>query len=223
MNYSVLVNSPIFRGIAENDIYSLITDANCRFRTYNEGSVIALRGEEISSLMIVLEGEVSGEMADLTGKVIKIEDVRAPMALAAAFIYGPGSRYPVNVIAKTNTNLLVIDRKDFMTLMQKDKRVLQNYLSVVCGKALFLSDRLHFMSFRTIKGKLAGYILSLPPSGTDTVIIDKTQQELADYFGVARPSLARTLAGMADEGLISILKKEIRIADRQALIALTAE
>jgi len=222
MNFSILVNSPIFRGIAEEEIYSLITAANCRFRTYNEGAVIALRGEEIKSLMTVLSGVVSGEMVDLTGKVIRIEDVKAPMALAAAFIYGPGSRYPVNVLAKTDTNLLVIDKSDFMAMMQKDKRVLNNYLGVVCGRALFLSERLHFLSFRTIKGKLAGYILSLPVQAGDRAVFDKSQQELADYFGVARPSLARTLSEMTDEGLIVVKNREIHILSRQALVELTA-
>jgi len=223
MNYSVLVKSPIFKGIDEDEIYRLITAANCKFRTYNDGTLIALRGEEINSLMIILSGEVSGEMQDMTGKVIRIEDMKAPMALAAAFVYGPGSRYPVNVLAKTDTNLLVIDKSDFMIMMQKDKRVLNNYLGVVCGRALFLSDRLHFLSFRTIKGKLAGYILSLPVQSGNKVVFDKSQQELADYFGVARPSLARTLSGMMDDGLIVVKNREIHILDRQALVELTSD
>jgi CRP/FNR family transcriptional regulator, dissimilatory nitrate respiration regulator len=223
MKYSALVNSPIFRGIGEDEIYSLITGANCKFRTYNEGAVIALRNEEIHSLMIVISGEVRGEMVDLSGKIIKIEDVKAPMALAAAFIFGPGSRFPVNVVANVDTDLVVIGKSDFMTMMQKDKRVLQNYLSVICGKASFLSDRLRFLSFRTIRGKLASYILSLASSDNNKVLIDKTQQELADYFGVARPSLARALGGLQDDNFLKVKNREIEILDRGALIRLTEE
>lgn len=223
MKYSVLVNSPIFKGLGEDEIYNLITAANCKFRTYREGSVIAIRDDEILSLMIVLAGEVRGEMLDMTGKLIKIEDVRAPMALAAAFIYGPRNRFPVNVVANTDTDMLVIDKGDFMELMQRDKRVLQNYLSVICGKASFLSDRLRFLSFHTIRGKLASYILSLTKPDEVKVVLDKTQQQLAEYFGVTRPSLARALAGMQDDTLISVKNKEVIILNRDALLRLTEE
>jgi CRP/FNR family transcriptional regulator, dissimilatory nitrate respiration regulator len=223
MKYSVLVNSPIFRGIGEEDIYNLITGANCKFRTYNEGAVVALRNEDIHSLMIVLSGEVRGEMVDLSGKIIKIEDIKAPMALAAAFIFGPGSRFPVNIVANVNTDLLVIDKSDFMTMMQKDIRVLRNYLSVICGRASFLSDRLHFLSFRTIKGKMANYILSLASADNNKVVLEKTQQELADYFGVARPSLARALGGLQADKLLKVKNREVEILNRAALIKLTEE
>ena len=88
MKYPVLLNSPIFRGISENEIENLISTVNCKFRTFRSGSVIALNNDEIRSLMIVLSGEVRGEMVDAAGRVIKIEDIFPPMALAAAFILG---------------------------------------------------------------------------------------------------------------------------------------
>lgn len=223
MKYQVLLNSPIFKGIQEAEIDELLTAANSKFRTYRSGSIIALGEDEISSLMIVLSGEVRGEMVDMTGKRIKIEDIKPPMALAAAFIYGPGSRFPVNVVANVDTEMLVIDKNDFMTLMQTNKKVLSNYLSVVCSKALFLSGRLRFLSFRTIKGKLAHYILSLPLESESVVHLDKTQEQLADYFGVTRPSLARALAVMQDEGLLKVRNKEIRIINWQALTELTRD
>jgi CRP/FNR family transcriptional regulator, dissimilatory nitrate respiration regulator len=223
MKYPVLLNSPIFRGISENEIEDLISTVNCKFRTFRSGSVIALNNDEIRSLMIVLSGEVRGEMVDAAGRVIKIEDIFPPMALAAAFIFGPGSRFPVNVVANTDTELIVIDKGDFLTLMQKDKRVLSNYLNVVCSRAVFLSERLRFLSFRTIKGKLAHYLLSLPCSHESTVTLDRTQQQLSEYFGVTRPSLARALAGMEDERLVVAKNREVTILNRQALLDITKE
>jgi CRP-like cAMP-binding protein len=40
---------------------------------------------------------------------------------------------------------------------------------------------------------------------------------LADFFGVARPSLARSLSEMVQEGIISINKKEYTILDFKRL------
>jgi CRP-like cAMP-binding protein len=180
-----------------------------------------IAGEAISSVMIVLSGSVRGEMTDLAGKTIKIEDMHPPQALAAAFIYGREARYPVNVIANTDTELLIIDKSDFLTLINNDRRLLLNYLTAVCTRALFLSERLRFLSFRTIREKYAHYISSLPGAASGRVVIDRTQQELADYFGVTRPSLARAVAEMVSDGLISVERRYVRLLDIRRLSSLS--
>ena len=47
------------------------------------------------------------------------------------------------------------------------------------------------VSFKTIRQKLASYLLRmLKQQGDSPIQLDRSQQELADYFGVSRPSLA---------------------------------
>ena len=48
---------------------------------------------------------------------------------------------------------------------------------------------------------------------TKPFYINRNQSELAEFFGVARPSLARSLSEMVQEGIISINKKEYKILD----------
>jgi CRP-like cAMP-binding protein len=48
-----------------------------------------------------------------------------------------------------------------------------------------------------------------------------TQTDLADYFGVARPSLSRALKEMEDDRLIEAQGKMIRVLDRKKLVELT--
>jgi CRP-like cAMP-binding protein len=49
------------------------------------------------------------------------------------------------------------------------------------------------------------------------VIIDRTQQELAEYFGVTRPSLARAIGEMEHDGLIAVDRREVRLKDMKGL------
>ncbi len=63
--------------------------------------------------MIVISGIVKGEMVDETGKVIKIEDIPAPGALATAFLFGNRNRFPVNVVALSDGELLIIEKAVF--------------------------------------------------------------------------------------------------------------
>lgn len=221
MKFPVLRKSPLFAGLDDTEIEGLLESVNYRVRFFHAGAVAALAGEEISSVMIVLSGSMKGEMTDLAGRTIKIEDVNPPQALASAFIYGAGAHYPVNVIANMDSELLIIGKADYLTLMKSDTRILSNYLTVICTKALFLSGRIRFLSFRTIRGKFAYYLSSLPGAISGRVIVDRTQQELSEFFGVTRPSLARAIGEMEDEGLIAVNRREVRLLDIRGLSRLS--
>ena len=221
MKYPLLSKSPLFAGLDDSEIESLLASVNYRVRFFPAGALAALAGEDILSVMIVLSGSMKGEMTDLAGRTIKIEDVNPPQALASAFIYGSGAQYPVNVIANTDSELLIIGKDEYLNLMLRDRRILSNYLTVVCTKALFLSARLRFLSFHTIKGKLAHYLSSLPGASAGRVQIDRTQQELSEFFGVTRPSLARALGEMEKEGLISVERRRVRLLDPGGLSRLS--
>ena len=51
----------------------------------------------------------------------------------------------------------------------------------------------------------------------NTFTLKRTQSQLAEYFGVQRPSLARTLGDMMREELITLYKRELKVLDRGKL------
>jgi DNA-binding MarR family transcriptional regulator len=51
----------------------------------------------------------------------------------------------------------------------------------------------------------------------------RTQQELAEFFGVARPSLSRALKELEDDGFIIAEGKEMTILNREGLVKLTRQ
>ena len=50
-------------------------------------------------LVILTQGSVRGEMIDYSGRLIKVEDIAAPRALAPLFLFGEENRFPVEVTA----------------------------------------------------------------------------------------------------------------------------
>lgn len=221
MNYEILSHSPIFRGVDADSIRQVFQSINFRVRKYRAGSVIAISGEEVTSLHIVLSGLVKGEMVDYTGRTLKIEDIGAPRALAPAFLFGSGNRFPVNVTAVTESEILVIDKNDFVKMLSDNTILLTNYLVTISNRSQFLSDKIKFFTFKTIKGKLAHYILEKAGDRLASFRFSRTQQELADFFGVARQSLSRALKEMEIEGLIIANGKDLTILDKEGLAELT--
>jgi CRP-like cAMP-binding protein len=223
MEYSNLVRAQIFEGLKQEEIERILETVPYKVKKYRAGSLVAQNGDLVNALMIVVSGTVKGEMVDYAGRVIKIEDIPAPGTLASAFIFGSRNRFPVNVIAISDGEILVIERNDFLTLLMKNDRILSNFLDMISNRSQFLSEKIKFLNFRTIKGKLAHFILQKSDAKGNTLSLGMTQNELADYFGVARPSVARAIGDMEDEGIIEARGKIIKISDRKKLSDLTID
>ena len=217
--FDILSKSSAFAGITADEIKSIFNSINYQIKNFTAGQIIALSEERCENLLILISGSVKGEMIDFSGKTIKIENIEAPRTVASAFLFGRNNKYPVNIVANSNVKMLLLPKDSVIKLLQSNVVILNNYLNAISNRAQFLSDKIRFLSFKTIKGKIAHYILELAKSDK-TIIMPETQQDLADFFGVTRPSLARIVSEMEKEGLIDAKGKKIKILDRNGLIKL---
>lgn len=217
MDYSSLSSAPLFKGLTPLEIAQLLSAVPHHVKRYKTGSMIFQSGEPVNSLMIVVIGVVKGEMVDYTGRAIKIEDIPAPGALASAFIFGNRNKCPVNVIAITDTELLNIDKPEFLKLLMNNDRILVNFLDMISNRSQFLSEKIKFLNFKTIKGKLAQFILQRAGEERSIIKMDMSQNELAEFFGVARPSVARAIGEMEEKGFVEAKGKIIKILDKKGL------
>jgi CRP/FNR family transcriptional regulator, dissimilatory nitrate respiration regulator len=223
MDYTILAKSPIFKGMNPAEIGAVLASVPFRIRKFLEGSMITSSGEPVASLMIVVNGIVKGEMVDYAGRVIKIEDIPAPGALAPAFMFGSKNRFPVNVVAISDGELLIIEKTEFLRLLMKNDLLLVNFLDMISNRSQFLSEKIKFLNFKTIKGKLAHFILQKAGLKSNTINLGMTQSELADFFGVARPSLARAIGELERDSFIEAKGKNIVITDKEGLADLTID
>ena len=179
------------------------------------------QGAVCNRLVILTKGSVRGEMIDYSGRLIKVEDIAAPRAIAPLFLFGEENRYPVEVTANEPTEVIELPKSSVLSLFRKNEQFLENYMNLSANYARTLSDKLFFMSFKTIRQKLASYLLRLYKQQQQThITLDRSQQELSDYFGVSRPSLARELAHMQEDGLLIADRKHITILQKEQLVRL---
>ena len=217
MNYKLLTQCPIFRGITENEAELLFKKIHFQIKSYSKDEIVVVAGEPVLNLNIILSGSVRGEMIEYSGKTIKIEDVEAPKPLATAFLFGQENKFPVTVTANNDAKILTIPVSEFLKLLQMNTQILKNYLNSISSRAQFLSQKLQFLSFKTIRGKVAHFLLQQAGDKFHSVELKNTQQQLADLFGVTRPSLARIFGEMQKEGLIRISNKTVTLLDKIAL------
>lgn len=217
MNFELLAKSPVFMGLSPDRIQQILEDIHFQIRRFDKNELVVQSGDECSNLILVLAGSVKGEMADYTGKTIKIEDIEAPRPLAAAFLFGQKNKFPVTVIANNEVELLYIHRSEFLKILQKDQRILTNYLNSISSRAQFLSQRIKFLSFKTIRQKIAHYLLELAGDRLAVVELPLSQAQLAEFFGVTRPALARAMGELDQEGYVEVQRRTVRILDKQKM------
>jgi CRP-like cAMP-binding protein len=63
----------------------------------------------------------------------------------------------------------------------------------------------------------------LPATGDGLINLPSTQQELADLFGVARPSVARALGELEKEGIIVSRNRIVKILEMSRLLQYLTE
>lgn len=217
----VLVNNPLFRGITPERLFADLEEISFHTRSYKKGEILAQQGAVCNRLIILTKGSVRGEMIDYSGRLIKVEDIAAPRAIAPLFLFGEENRYPVEVTANEPTEVIELPKSSVLSLFRKNEQFLENYMNLSANYARTLSDKLFFMSFKTIRQKLASYLLRLYKQQQQThITLDRSQQELSDYFGVSRPSLARELAHMQEDGLLIADRKHITILQKEELVRL---
>ena len=216
-----LVNNPLFRGITPERLFADLEEISFHTRSYKKGEILAQQGAVCNRLVILTKGSVRGEMIDYSGRLIKVEDIAAPRAIAPLFLFGEENRYPVEVTANEPTEVIELPKSSVLSLFRKNEQFLENYMNLSANYARTLSDKLFFMSFKTIRQKLASYLLRLYKQQQQThITLDRSQQELSDYFGVSRPSLARELAHMQEDGLLIADRKHITILPKEELVRL---
>ena len=213
----IISQSPVFRGISEAELTGLFGQIHYQVRTYQKGDLIVSGGDICDRLLIIQKGSVKAEMNDYSGKTIKIEDLTAPQPLATAFLFGRQNQFPVTVSATTDVEMVAIPKAEFVKLLQLNSLILNNYLNTISTRAQFLSQKLKFLSFKTIRQKIAHFLLEKAGDRLQTVEVPQSQEQLAEMFGVTRPSLARALGEMIHDGLIETHRRTIKILDRERM------
>ncbi len=221
MDIEALVKTPLFRSVGAEELAYIFSELRIVETHFKKGNILAFEGEACNRLIFLLSGSVKGEMSDPSGRVVKVEDIHAPNPLAILFLFGNENTFPVQITALENIETLIIPKQSVLKMLGMNESILRNYLDISAIFASRLSRKLHFMSFRTIRQKLAMYMLDLATNMNSAVIeLDRTKTALAEYFGVSRQSLERELTNMQQDGLIEVEKKRIEIRDKNKLVQL---
>lgn len=208
---------PLFKDVSSDFIENFLERNNANIISFEKGEYIVRQRDKIDFFYLILEGKARAEMITREGNVLEIEPLFAGYPLAPAFIFADDNRFPVDVMAAETCTLMKIPKSEWLRELMGNETLLLNFFRINSNMSVFLSRKLQMISLKSLKTKLANYILENTNLQHPSFELQRTQTQLAEYFGVQRPSLARTLAEMVEMGAIRVEKRAITVENRAML------
>lgn len=206
-----LSNTQLFRGIAEEDILSMLQCLGGEERAYRRGEAILSEGDTTEKLGVVLSGRAMIEHSDVWGSNIVLGQVTPGAVFGESYACLPGEALLIHVTAAEDTRVLFINvAKALRTCGNAcpfHTKLLRNLLAVCAAKSLQLSRRILHTTSKSIRGRLLSYFSDcVKRSGCYSFDIPYNRQQLADYLGIDRSAMCNELSKMQKEGLLRYAK-----------------
>lgn len=218
MNLAVLEKSSIFKGIPAERLQEILKTVRNQIQRYEKGEIIFGLLDEAAKIGIILEGHVEAQKSFPNGSQVNVS-VRGPgEMIGPAAVFSRNRRYPCDIVALESVTVMMLQKADLLTLMQKDMRVLENFSEEIASSTYMLQQRLELFSYSGIAQKAAFWLLmQARQTNSSKVSIPESVSKWAMLMNVSRPSLHRELKRLESEGIISYASPTITIRNPDAL------
>lgn len=206
-----LLSIPLFSVFKKTELYGIL-ESGSQIQSFTKNQMVYLQNEKANTMDIILEGSVIIQNIDEGGNILSIVSLERGDMLGGNLIFSDKNEYPMTVIAKSDMKLLKINKNTILNLCQANKEFLVNLLGIFSDKALVLTTKIHSLARKTIREKVMDFLrFEINRQNSNTIILPLSKKELAERFGVERPSLQRELRKMKKEGLIDYDARSISL------------
>ena len=220
-DFGLLQRCPLFYSTSEAQLRAQLERVPHGVSEYDADALIRSQGDRYDELLILLRGQVAGEFRTHDGRLMRVETLAAPEALASAFLFSPQTRLPVDMVAVTHVRLFRIGREPLLSVASARPEVLEKLLRDIGHRTEFLATKLRMVQFETLRERVAHYLLELMHAqNRPTVELPVAKRELADILGSARQSVFRCLGELEEQGLIAQHGRSVHILDPESLRSL---
>jgi CRP/FNR family cyclic AMP-dependent transcriptional regulator len=188
-----------------------------RERSYPKGSVILFEDDPGDSLFLVKNGRVKVVLIGEDGRevilgILTVGDHFGELSLI------DGHPRSAHVIAMDDAQLIVLRREDFRRRVEESPRVAWALLVEISRRLRRADEQIGSLVLLDVDGRIARLLLdAAAESGSATIEKRLTHQTIAQMIGASRETVSRAMREFQDNGLISVQRRQISIANRAGL------
>jgi len=214
----------LFGKLSGSEIDALISYA--RVERYRAGREIFAKGSPGHSLMAVLRGNVKISSLSDSGKEIVFTIFNAGDIFGEIAVLD-GAERSADATAMTDCELLVLNRRELLPVLENRADLLMVLLKILCRKLRLTTEQVEDVTFRHLESRVAKALVQLAegvgPHNTrrPSAELHVSQRELGNMAGGSRESVNKQLQIWHRQGLIDLGKGSIMIRDVEAIKRLT--
>lgn len=214
-----LKKSNLCDGLTSDQMAALAKSGYIKSVRFERNEVLFWTDKPPQSLYVLIDGDIAMAKNTASGKRLLSASNTVPGDLIGEVRqFSEKQMLWDYAVALHTSRLLAIDSSIFAgaghVAADIERILLRNVISVVVKKLEMLGQKVRALSMPSVRERIVFYLIRIQDSDR-RMIIDETREEIADFLGVARPSLSRELGRMQDEGILRLEGKEVIIADQK--------
>ena len=215
-----LEETGLFHEINKTEIERMLKCSKSYERHYKAGEYIFRQGDKPTKIYLLLNGYIHIAKDFASGKRDVLYMVEEGSVFGEMFLFADMNSYWYDAVAAADVEVLEIPWDFFYHFCENackhHQMLTRNMLEMLSKKEFNITKKLHIISTASLRERIAIWLLDSVDS-EGRVAVQMNREELADFLGVARPSLSRELMRMQADGLIEVSKKCIYIKDQNAV------
>jgi CRP-like cAMP-binding protein len=220
--HKLLAGHPFFNGFNRTVIDRLLSHAITR--RVKKGTILFRKGDPGSSLYAVCAGLVRISVPSAQGQDA-IFNLVPPGDLFGEIALLDGGARTADAVVIENSELMVIERRDFIPLVQEYPDVAMKLIEVVCTRLRRTSEQVEDIVFLGLPERLAKALLRLHARSTANPdnLIRVTQRDLSQMVGASRESANKLLREWQRKGWLKLRRGGLILTNPKSLAAMVSE
>lgn len=223
-DFSDAVKLRLFDGIEPEKAAALLRRCGAAVRELGRGDVVIIQESDVRELGVVLSGRLAGTRLRRSGDETLV-NIFSAGELFGELLSVTGSRSPVTITAETEGRVLLIPAAALKTphdgLEREQLALYSNIVRDVSGKYFVLMNRLELTSVKSLRGRIALYLLRRQSAENGAIPAEGTRLETARALNCERSAFCRELSRMKADGLIDYDRAFYYIKDAGRLREIT--
>lgn len=191
-------------------------------RTVPRGTTVFAKGDGGTALFAVFSGTVQITAPSLNGKSAVYNHIAAGDVFGEIALLDGGPR-TADAVAFTDCTLMVIERRDFLSVLTRYPEVSMKVIEVLCARLRHTTEQVQDLMFLDLKGRLVKTLLRLWADAENGHSLALSQTDLSNMVGMSREMINKQLQVWAKAGWIRLDRRSITLVQPDALRCLVGE
>ncbi|MBR0409774.1 MAG: Crp/Fnr family transcriptional regulator [Eubacterium sp.] len=208
--------SRLFDGMEDDDIRLILQCLGYSIKLFKKDKVIAMEGNNMSYIGIVLQGSVDMIKEDVWGNKDMLTRIMPGDLFGETFACGVEAEAVVTFVASSTTEALILPFTRVISTCSNScgfhEKLIRNLIYMIAKKNKALMQKLEVVTKKSLREKILAYLSQqAQEQQTKYIHVPLGRKELADFLCADRSSLTRELSSMKKERLIDFERNTFRL------------